>query len=169
MTSIILKQPAAGMAVNTVSIEQEQFPGIGMNKSNEMKASMYLRRDNEPPAAIAKHGWQYHHIGIPTRTPTPGEVHLPELKIHVSGFESSLYGIQWMRYDTDAPYPEIVKTVPHVAFAVDNLAAALEGQEILIPPNSPSAGVSAAMILENGAPVELIEFAGASVQNPSKS
>jgi hypothetical protein len=63
-----------------------------------------------------------------------------------------------MRYDTDAPYPEAVKTLPHVAFEVDDLAAALIGQEILIPPNSPSPGVKVAMILDHGAPVELMEF-----------
>jgi hypothetical protein len=66
-----------------------------------------------------------------------------------------------MRYDEDAPYPEIIKTVPHVAFEVDNLAAALEGKEILTPPNSPSEGITVAMILDHGAPVELLEFAPA--------
>jgi len=64
-----------------------------------------------------------------------------------------------MRFDADAPYPEIIKTVPHVAFEVDDLAAALEGKEILTPPNSPSEGVTVAMIIHNGAPVELLEFA----------
>jgi hypothetical protein len=83
---------------------------------------------------------------------------LPALKVHVSGFESSPYGIQWMRFDTDAPYPEIVRSVPHVAFMVDDLAQALAGREILIPPNCPSEGVTVAMILADGAPVELLEF-----------
>jgi hypothetical protein len=122
-------------------------------------ATVPARQDHEPPSAIAAEGWRYHHIGIPTLTPRPGEIHLPHLKIHVAGFESSPYGIQWMRYDADAPYPEIIKTVPHVAFEVDDLAAALEGKEILTPPNSPSEGVLVAMILDNGAPVELLEFA----------
>jgi hypothetical protein len=63
-----------------------------------------------------------------------------------------------MRFDPDAPYPEVVKTIPHVAFAVDDLATALVGQEILIPPNSPSGGVKVAMILDHGAPIELMEF-----------
>jgi hypothetical protein len=66
-----------------------------------------------------------------------------------------------MRFDADAPYPEIIKTVPHVAFEVDDLAAALEGKEILTPPNSPSEGVTVAMILDQGAPVELICFSAA--------
>jgi hypothetical protein len=119
------------------------------------------RQDHEPPSAISVNGWRYHHIGIPTLTPRPGEIHLPHLKIHVAGFESSPYGIQWMRYDADAPYPEIIKTVPHVAFEVDDLAAALEGKEILTPPNSPGEGITVAMILDDGAPVELLEFAPA--------
>jgi hypothetical protein len=63
-----------------------------------------------------------------------------------------------MRFDPDAPYPEAVKTIPHVAFEVDDLAIALIGQEILIPPNSPIAGLTVAMILDHGAPVELMEF-----------
>ena len=78
--------------------------------------------------------------------------------MYVSGFESSPYGIQWMRFDADAPYPEMVKTVPHVAFEVDDLAEALKGKEILTAPNSPSEGVMVAMIVDNGAPVELLAF-----------
>lgn len=116
------------------------------------------RRDREPPSIVAKEGWRYHHIGIPTSTPRPNELHVPRLKIYVSGFETSPYGIQWMRFEADAPYPEIIKTVPHVAFEVDDLAAALEGKEILIPPNSPSTGVMVAMIIDDGAPVELLQF-----------
>lgn len=119
---------------------------------------MVMRQDREPPPAIAVDGWRYHHIGIPTGTPRPVERYLPHLKMYVSGFESSPYGIQWMRFDADAPYPEIVKTVPHVAFEVDDLAAALVGKEILTSPNCPGEGIIVAMILDNGAPVELLEF-----------
>lgn len=135
-------------------------------ETKECIAQAAERQDNEAPWAIAAEGWRYHHVGIPTQTPREGEVHVPALKIHVAGFESSPYGIQWMRFDADAPYPEIVKTVPHVAFEVDDLAAALEGKEILIAPNSPSEGVMAAMIVHNGAPVELLEFRPARSSNP---
>jgi hypothetical protein len=124
-------------------------------------AATTLRQSHEPPSAIAVEGWRYHHMGIPTHTPRPDEVHVPHLKIHVAGFESSPCGIQWMRFDEDAHYLEIIMTVPHVAFEVDDLAAALEGKEILTPPNSPSEGVMVAMILDHGAPVELLEFAPA--------
>jgi len=116
------------------------------------------REDRQPPHAVAQDGWRYHHLGIPTSIPRAGELYLKRLKVYVSGYESSPYGIQWMRFDADAPYPEVVKTVPHVAFEVDDLAAAIAGKEILIAPNSPSEGVTVAMILSDGAPVELLEF-----------
>ena len=94
----------------------------------------------------------------PRQSPRPNEVHLPALKLYVSGFKRSPYGIQWMRFEPDAPYPEIVKTIPHLAFEVDDLATALAGKDILIPPNHPTEGVTVAMILSDGAPVELLEF-----------
>jgi hypothetical protein len=63
-----------------------------------------------------------------------------------------------MRYEPDAPFPELVKTVPHIAFEVDDLSKELEGKEILIAPNSPSKGVLVAFIVDNGAPVEFLQI-----------
>ncbi len=63
-----------------------------------------------------------------------------------------------MRFEKDSPLPEIVKTVPHVAFETDDIEAELKGREVIINPNSPSEGVTAAFVLENGAPVEFIQF-----------
>ena len=54
--------------------------------------------------------------------------------------------------------PEIVRSVPHIAFAVDDLDEAIKGREVLIAPTEPSAGVRVAFILDDGAPVELLEF-----------
>ncbi|MBN2247013.1 MAG: hypothetical protein JW755_14335 [Candidatus Aminicenantes bacterium] len=107
---------------------------------------------------MAEWGWRYHHLGIPVQTPQPDEVYLKHLKIHVSGFETSPYGIEWMRFDEDCPISEIIKTVPHIAFEVDNLEAALEGKEMLSGISSPCRGVRVAMILHSGAPIELMEF-----------
>lgn len=101
---------------------------------------------------------RYHHIGIPTDRPRKGERHLPHLGIHVSGYESSPYGIEWMRFDRDSPLPELVRTVPHVAFQVEDLEEALEGKEILIQPNSPAEGIRVAFIVDDGAPVEFIQI-----------
>jgi hypothetical protein len=101
---------------------------------------------------------RYHHLGIPTTEPRPGERHLAEHGVFVSGFETSPYGIEWMRWEPLAPVPDLVKTVPHVAFAVDDLEAEMAGHEVLIPPNSPSPGLTVAFIVDDGAPVELMLF-----------
>jgi hypothetical protein len=101
---------------------------------------------------------KYHHLGIPATEPHEGERHLPDFKVHISGFESSPYGIEWMRYEPGSPVPELIQRVPHVAFETDDLAAELAGQEILIPPNSPSPGVTVAFIVHNGAPIEFLQF-----------
>ena len=110
--------------------------------------------------------YRYHHIGIPTTQHRENERHLPHLKMHVSGYEESPYGIEWMRFDPDCPLPELVQTVPHVAFEVDDLDAALEGREILIAPNSPSPGVRVAFIVDNDAPVEFLEIDHATAPEP---
>lgn len=118
------------------------------------------REDHEPPHVTAKLGWRYHHLGIPTKEPRQGETYLPHLKFHVSGFNSSPFGIEWMRFDDDCPVKDLIKTVPHIAFEVDDLDRELQacGLEVLCEPGTPSQGVRAAMVLHDGAPIELIEF-----------
>ncbi len=117
-----------------------------------------LRKDHELPPAVGEWGWRYHHLGIPTDTPRPGEKYLALYGLYVSGFGTSPYGIEWMRFEPGSPVPEIIRTIPHIAFEVDDLEMALEGKEILSAISFPSDGVRVAMILHNGAPVELMEF-----------
>jgi hypothetical protein len=101
---------------------------------------------------------RYHHLGIPTEVSREGERYLEQFKVFVSGYETSPYGIEWMRFEADCPLPELVKKVPHIAFEVDDLWAEIAGKEILIEPNSPSEGVTVAFIVDNGAPIEFLQF-----------
>ena len=117
-----------------------------------------IRQDHEPPPAVAQRGWRYHHLGIPTAIVRPNERHLPHLKIHVCGFDTSPYGIEWIRFDPDCDVSDMVRTLPHIAFEVDDLDVALIGQTLISKVSSPSKGVRVAMIVDNGAPIELLEF-----------
>ena len=116
------------------------------------------RLNHEPPTVTAKLGWRYHHIGIPHTQPRAQEHHVAHLGVHVAGFETSPYGIEWIRSNCIVRMPEIVRIVPHIAFAVDDLDEALKGREVLIAPTEPSTGVRVAFILDDGAPVELLQF-----------
>jgi hypothetical protein len=101
---------------------------------------------------------KYHHIGIPTDKPLPEEDYVKKYKLYASGYLESPYGIEWMKFDPDCSLPELVKTVPHVAFVVDDIHAAIVGKNIIIEPNSPSEGVTVAFIEDNGAPIEFLQF-----------
>jgi hypothetical protein len=101
--------------------------------------------------------YKYHHIGIPTTKPIEGEEYLKDYKVYHYGFENSEFGIEWMRYEKDCDLPEIVKTLPHVAFEVDDIYEAIKGRKVIIQPNSPSQGNVVAFIEENGAPIEFIQ------------
>ena len=116
------------------------------------------RQNHEPPLVVSKLGWRYHHLGIPTSTPRQNERYIPHLKIYVSGFEETPYGVEWMRFEPDCKIDDLIKSVPHLAFEVDNLETALFGRSLLSDISSPSNGVRVAMIVDNGIPIELMEF-----------
>ena len=100
---------------------------------------------------------KYHHLGIPTDKPIEGEAYLKDYKVYHYGYDKSEYGIEWMRYEKDCNLPEIVKTIPHVAFEVEDIYEAIKGKKVIIAPNSPSEGNIVAFIEENGAPIEFIQ------------
>jgi hypothetical protein len=119
-----------------------------------------IRLDNEQPESVEKWGWKYHHLGIPTSKIIPDEIYLPQFGLYVSGFSSSPFGIEWMRYEEGSPVNKLIQTVPHLAFEVADLdhELSIRDLKIITEPNSPSDGIRVAMVEHNGAPIELIEF-----------
>jgi hypothetical protein len=122
--------------------------------------SNYFRKDEEAPLATKEWGWRFHHLGIPTDKLLPEEKYLSKFGMYVSGFETSPFGIEWMRFENSSLVDDLIKTVPHIAYEVDDLDLELSRHEfeILTAPNSPCLGTRVAMIVHNGAPIELIEF-----------
>ncbi len=118
------------------------------------------REDHELPQAFTEWGWKYHHLGIPTNQFMDGETYIPQFKFWVSGFSSSPFGVEWMRFEDDSPIHPLIQQVPHLAFEVNNIEEELARHvfNVLTPPNSPATGIKVAMIEHNGAPIELIEF-----------
>lgn len=121
-----------------------------------------MRKDKEEPDATVKWGWKFHHLGIPTQKQLPGETYLAAFRVFVTGFDTNPFGIEWMRYEEGSPVNELVKSVPHLAFEVDNIDQEIQKHDlkVLTPVNCPSEGVRVAMIEYDDAPVELIQFTG---------
>ncbi len=118
------------------------------------------RKDNEAPEAISEWGWRFHHIGIPTNAKIKNERYLETYRIGVGGFESSPFGVEWMRFEKDCQVPLIIQKIPHIAFEVDDIEKEFKRKNfhVITQPNSPSEGVKVVMIEYEGAPIELIEF-----------
>ena len=102
---------------------------------------------------------EFHHIGIPTTQQQPDEIYLASVKLHITDATKSPHVIEWLRAEAGCPFPEVLKTTAHVAYAVEQLEAALQGQHVIWPPFEPLPGIRVAFILDDGAPVEYLEFA----------
>lgn len=101
---------------------------------------------------------EFNHIGIPTAIEQPDENHMEEAKLHLTDFSKSPNKIEWLRFDEGSPMPELLQTTAHIAYQVPDLKAEMEGKEVLMEPFSPAEGLSVAFIVEEGAPIELMQF-----------
>ena len=121
---------------------------------------MGVRNDQELVECVAQWGWIYHHLGIPTEEKRTEETYLAQFKFYVSGFPTSPFGVEWLRFEEDSPIHPLIQTVPHLAFIVKDIDYELSNRKfnIITQPNSPSNGVRVAMIKHNDAPIELMEF-----------
>ena len=102
---------------------------------------------------------KFHHIGIPTTKQRSGETYLDEARLYVTDCNASANRIEWLRFEDGSPLPEVLKTTAHVAYEVEDLEAALEGQAVLLEPFTPMEGVRVAFVMDDEAPIELMQFA----------
>ena len=98
----------------------------------------------------------FHHTGIPTTEIRKNETYSPSAKMFTSDNDGN-FKIQWHRFEADSPLHPLIKTLPHVAFKVDSLSAAIEGEEVILGPYEPIHDYFVAMISDNGVPVEFVQ------------
>jgi hypothetical protein len=100
-----------------------------------------------------------HHFGIPTKVAQAKETYLAGAKVFVTDVADSPNKIEWLRFEAGSPMPELLQTTAHIAYQVDDMQAALQGKQVLVPPFHPMDGVTVAFIVEEGAPIELMHVA----------
>jgi len=98
-----------------------------------------------------------HHIGIPTTEVRPGERHAASVGMHTTDDFSGPLPVQWHRFDTDSPLHPLLRQQPHVAYKVNDLAAAIEGHAVILGPYEPIDDYRVAVIDNAGMPIELIQ------------
>ena len=96
-------------------------------------------------------------VGIATDKVRSGETYLEGGKLYITSPDASPYKIEWLRFESDSPMPEILKTTPHLAFEVENLEAAMAGKPVVLEPFTPMPGLRVGFVLDDGALIEFMQ------------
>jgi len=98
-----------------------------------------------------------HHIGIPTEIPQAGERYAAKAGMYTADDLTGPVPVQWHRFEPTSPLHPLLRTQPHVAYKVDDLAAAIAGHTVILGPYEPIDDYRVAVIDNAGMPVEFIE------------
>lgn len=101
---------------------------------------------------------QFHHIGLPTDERRPGEAYVSDTKVWVTDPRNDRYRVEYLRFEHDSPVKGPARDLPHIAFKVDDMAAAIDGEDVILPPFSPSPGFTVAYIFKDGAVIEYMTY-----------
>ncbi|HJN16628.1 MAG TPA: hypothetical protein QGH10_14080 [Armatimonadota bacterium] len=101
---------------------------------------------------------KFSHMGLPTDEKQPGEIYVESTKVWVTEFKDHPYKVEYLRYEPDSPVTGPLRDLPHMAFETDDLAADLEGQEVIMEPFVPMPGLTVAFIVKDGAVFEYMQY-----------
>lgn len=102
---------------------------------------------------------KYDHMGIPTMVKKEGMIHASDpFNVWFTPYEKSPFRIEWVYFEERSHFHPLIKTMPHVAFIVEDLKKALEGKKILFQPERWE-NIIFAFIEDDGIPIEFIQYA----------
>lgn len=101
---------------------------------------------------------KFNHIGIPSNIEHKGEVLNADIGLYCTDFNESENRIEWLRFLKDSPMPEELKTTAHIAYEVNDLEEAMKGKRVLLEPFNANESLKIAFVMEDEAPVELMQF-----------
>jgi len=90
--------------------------------------------------------YEFHDLGVPTQEVKPNERYNPKFGIYTSDSDCGLIRIQWHRFDSNSRVDPVLRTIPHPAFKVTHLNAALGSHTVLLGPYEPIEGFQVAII-----------------------
>ena len=100
--------------------------------------------------------YEFHHMGTPTNEHRPDEIFSAAAGMFTSD-NPGKFRVQWHRFAEDSPLHPLLRSVPHAAFKVTDLAEAIADEELLLGPYEPIDGYCVAIINDGGVPIELIQ------------
>jgi hypothetical protein len=105
---------------------------------------------------------RFDHVGLVTEDRKADESFVPATRVWVTNPRQHPYNIEWLRFEPDTPVSGPLRSWPHIAYRVDDLAAAIEGQKILLEPFDPTGRgddfVRVAFVEVDGAVIEYMQY-----------
>jgi hypothetical protein len=99
----------------------------------------------------------FDHVGIPTGEKQPGEMWVEATRVWVTDPARHPQRIEYLRFEPDSPVTGPVRELPHFAFRVDNLEAAMGDSEVLLGPFAATETLRVVFVLRDGAVFEFME------------
>ena len=99
--------------------------------------------------------YRFNHVGVPTKEVQQNEVYSEQMKLYSTNPDTTEYKIEYLRAAPGCTLNPILLEKPHVSVQVEDLAKALEGENVVVPPFSPMPGRTIAFIDVNGFLFEL--------------
>jgi len=103
---------------------------------------------------------EFDHVGLPTDTKQEGEMYVEQTKVWVTDPAAHPYRVEYLRFEPDSPVTGPVRDLPHIAFRVDNLEKAIEGEQVLLGPFNATDTLRVVFIYKDGAVFEFMEHSG---------
>ena len=105
---------------------------------------------------------RFDHLGMVTDEPKEGESFVAATRVWVTNPRANGFNVEWLRFEPDSPITGLLRTAPHVAYRVDDIAAAIEGHTVLTEPFDPTGRgddfLRAAFVEVDGAVIELMQY-----------
>jgi hypothetical protein len=91
------------------------------------------------------------------------ESFVPSTRVWVTNPRENAANVEWLRFEPDTPVTGPLRTRPHVAYRVSDLAAAMEGHPVLADPFDPTGRgdgwLRVGFVEIDGAVVEFMQYA----------
>ena len=106
---------------------------------------------------------QFDHIGIPVEAPQAEEFWVPDSECWVTNPRTHPQRIEYLRFKTKPDHEPgspawKLWNMPHIAYRVDDLEQAIEGEQLVYGPFEPADFGRVVFIHKHGAIVEYLEY-----------
>ena len=103
---------------------------------------------------------QFEHLGIVTTDKKPGARFVPATRAWVTDFTTHPFRVEWLRFEPDSPVTGPVRSMPHVAYRVDDIRQAALGMRVLLEPFDAGPRIVGFYQAADGAVIEFIQAKG---------